>query len=75
MLHEKDAGHALREYRKGNRLTLSQLARTLSVSESYLSMLERGLRLPGRSLAVRIEEFSRIPPQLWGSTPTSQQAN
>ena len=41
-----DAGHAIREMRKAQNLSLRELARLAEVEPGYLSQVERGLAEP-----------------------------
>lgn len=47
----------LKDYRMRKSLTQEELARELDVVPDYISMLERGARTPGFSLAKKIADF------------------
>lgn len=45
-----DAGQYLREIREKSKVSLSETARILGISKSYLSEIEKGIKLPSDSL-------------------------
>lgn len=45
-MHMGHAGHAIREMRRAQKLSLRELARLADVEPGYLSQVERGLREP-----------------------------
>lgn len=47
----------LQDFRKRKSLTQEELAKELDVVPDYISMLERGARTPGFSLAKKIADF------------------
>ena len=52
----------LRASRRAVGLTQAQLAGKLGTSQAYVSLLERGLRSPSRSLAERLARVLKLPP-------------
>lgn len=62
--------HPLERYRQDKGLTQPDLAKKLSVTNGYISLLENGLRKPSPVLAKKIERILGIPraqlrPDLW----------
>ena len=46
-------------------LTARQVAEILKCDHSYVVRLERGSRSPGRRIAIRIQQLTRIPVGAW----------
>ena len=64
------AGHAVRRIRRANGLTQAQIAEALSVSPSYLNLIERNQRPLTATLLLRLaERYDFDPRTLTGATP------
>ena len=47
----------LQDFRKQKSLTQEELAKAVDVVPDYISMIERGVRMPGFALAKKIADF------------------
>lgn len=56
---------AFRLIRSAKNLTMAELAVTLSVHESYISLIESGKRSPGRRLVERLSPSLGVPVHLF----------
>lgn len=56
----KSAGEKLRALRKKSGLSIFKVARSIHISGSYLSLLERGVRAPSAVVINNIAEFYNI---------------
>lgn len=64
------AGHAVRRIRRGNGLTQTAMAEALSVSPSYLNLIERNQRPLTAAIMLRLaERYDFDPRSLTGATP------
>ena len=59
---EKQFGIILNKYRKGAKLSQSQLADLAGVDRTYISLMERGLRHPTISMLFKISKALGVPP-------------
>lgn len=57
----KDLGNLVIQFRKDNDLTLADLAKKSGCSISGLSLLERGINIPGHSILEGISKATKIP--------------
>lgn len=48
----------LKNYRIQNKLSVAKVAQNLSVTRQHIYEIERGSAFPGRSLALRISEYT-----------------
>lgn len=55
---------------KNSEFTRKDVAEKLEISKSYVDLMCRGERTPGRALAVKIEKLTGIPVESWD--PLSQ---
>jgi len=63
-------GLQLKVWRVRHQIKQSDAAARLGVSTSHLSNIESGAGLPGRNLAVRIEDMTGIPARDWSTVAT-----
>jgi transcriptional regulator with XRE-family HTH domain len=62
----EQASERLRAWRAEARLTLAQVAEQLGCSDAWLSLIERGLKVPGSMrLALAIQEATGIAASAW----------
>lgn len=66
-------GQKLRKCRESRQLTQRKLADELSVHPQYLSDIERGKRLPGLRLAIKLRDFfeGQLPVDAVEPAPTA----
>ena len=59
--------HKMKEWRTVNNLTLEKAAEVLGLESSYVSLLERGLRIPKLRKAIEIEDktYGFVKPRDW----------
>lgn len=50
-------GKEIRRIRKTKKLTLAQLAKKVRITVPYLSMIERGLRMPSGKVTLRLMTY------------------
>ena len=58
---KKDLGFYMRVYRAERDLTQGDLAEILGITPSFLSLIERGHRFPGREMMSKIREVIGVP--------------
>lgn len=56
-----DYGGAVRRVREARRMTQQEVARAAGIEQSYLSLLERGLRDPSLPALGRVAQALRLP--------------
>lgn len=59
-----DYGRAIRTLRAARRLSQKELAQRVSISPSYMSLLESGSRTPSSSTIASVSRAMNIPPFL-----------
>jgi len=57
-------GITIKQLRMKRNVLQQGLAEKVGVSQSYLSLVEKGLREPGLDLVVKIANFLKVPQQL-----------
>lgn len=65
---EQTGRERLAAYRDRTKLKQWELAKLLEITDSYLSQILSGRRLPGRETALRIEQEAGIPVGSWSES-------
>jgi len=57
-------GQAIKELRRRRKIRQQNLAKQVGISQSYLSLVEKGLREPGLDLVGKVAMQLKVPQQL-----------
>lgn len=57
---KSDAGSKIREYREKKEYTLKEVAKRIGVSLNYISLIERGMRVPCDDLLYKLSEVLEV---------------
>lgn len=60
MVSMAEFGHRLRELRTGRKVGMKSLARTLGISHTYISHIERGKAQPSESLIRKFADYFKV---------------